>query len=84
MGRVLISTAVGVEGIPMVEGEHYLRAEAPEEFADHMTRAAGDAALRDRLGAFGRALVEREYGCPRLGDRLEAAYASAARAMRKL
>lgn len=82
MGRVLVSTAVGVEGIPMREGEHYLRAETPQEFVEQMTRAAGDPALRDRLGAAGRALVEREYGWAPLGDRLEAAYASAARGTR--
>lgn len=77
MGRVLISTAVGVEGIPMVEGEHYLRAETPQEFVEQIARAAADSGLRDRLSAAGRALVEREYGWRRLGDRLEEAYALA-------
>jgi len=74
MGRVLISTALGVEGIPVVDGEHYLRAETPDDFARQIARVAGDAAMRARLGAAGRALVEREFGWRELGERLTNAW----------
>jgi len=78
MGRVLVSTAVGVEGIPVVDGEHYLRAETPDEFVAQVARASGDPAMRDRLSRAGRALVEREFGWTHLGDRLHEVYCAAA------
>lgn len=74
MGRVLISTAVGVEGIPAIDGWHYLRAETPADFVAQIDRAAQDANLRDRLGAAGRELVEEQFGWKRLGERLDQAY----------
>ena len=79
MGRVLVSTAVGVEGIPVVDGEHFLRAETPDEFASQIARAAADRELRERLSGAGRALVERDFGWTRLGERLHDAYNGAAR-----
>jgi glycosyltransferase involved in cell wall biosynthesis len=33
MGRPIVSTRLGVEGLPLREKEHYLAAETPEEFA---------------------------------------------------
>lgn len=74
MGRVLVSTALGVEGIPVVDGEHYLRAESPDDFARQIARVSADSALRDRLALAGRALVEREFGWRELGRRLTRAW----------
>jgi glycosyltransferase involved in cell wall biosynthesis len=42
-----------------------------------LDRLAGDEALREKLGAAGRAKAEREWSWPRLVDRMDAAYAEA-------
>jgi len=58
-GVPVLSTALGVEGIGAVPGEHYVEAETVEEFAEAARRLATDAELRARLCAGGRSLAER-------------------------
>jgi len=58
MGCPVISTAIGVEGLPLVPGEHYLLADGPADLADAMNRLLGDAVLRRRLSAAARRFVE--------------------------
>ena len=40
-GRPVISTSLGAEGLPVVAGEHFLRADDPESFAAAAERLAG-------------------------------------------
>jgi glycosyltransferase involved in cell wall biosynthesis len=61
MERPLVSTALGVSGLALVEGEHYLRAETAEEFSRQIARLEADASLREALGRRGRAVVEQRY-----------------------
>jgi glycosyltransferase involved in cell wall biosynthesis len=58
-GVPVLSTALGVEGLGAVPGEHYLEAETVEDFAEAARRLATDVALRARLCAAGRSLAER-------------------------
>ena len=60
-GVPVVSTAIGVEGLDAVDGEHYLRAESPDEWRAALVRLLGDAALRERLSVAGRRLVEDRY-----------------------
>lgn len=60
LGRPIVSTALGVEGLPLVAGEHYLQAEDAAGFAQAL------AALRREL----------ETGDPALARRCEAARAA--------
>jgi glycosyltransferase involved in cell wall biosynthesis len=60
LGRPIVSTALGVEGLPLEPGYHYLRGERPEEFAaaiGSLRRLAGEspAALEAMLSAARRA-----------------------------
>ena len=57
LGIPVVSTTIGVEGLPVTDGEHYLRADGAEEFADAIVRLLSDAALRDTLSR--RARVAR-------------------------
>lgn len=61
MGRAIVSTSVGCEGLDVEPGRSILVADDPEAFARETVRALRDAALATRLGAEGRALVERRY-----------------------
>ena len=49
MGCPIVSTSIGVEGLPLEPDQHYLLADDPEEFAAAVVRLLNDATLRDRL-----------------------------------
>ncbi|MDQ2999213.1 MAG: glycosyltransferase family 4 protein, partial [Chloroflexota bacterium] len=75
-GLPLVTTALAAEGIDLHQSESALFAEQPREFAAAIVRLLNDAALRVRLGAAGRALVERDYDAEQIGARLAGLYAS--------
>jgi glycosyltransferase involved in cell wall biosynthesis len=76
MSRALVSTGLGVEGLDLVDGVHYLRAETSDEFVTQIRRLEQDSALRSRLASAGRALVERNYSWSVIGDALDRAFHS--------
>lgn len=57
-GRPLVSTAKGVEGFPVVAGEHALVHDDAAAFAGAVTLAYRDPAAADRLAGAGRQLAE--------------------------
>ena len=61
MGKAVVSTSIGAEGLPLVPGRHFLNADGPDAFARSVVTLLGDPALRARLGAAGRELVERQF-----------------------
>jgi polysaccharide biosynthesis protein PslH len=61
MGMPVISTTVGAEGLPVQHGENVLLADDPAAFAEQTVRLLSDAALRRRLGAAARELVQGRY-----------------------
>jgi glycosyltransferase involved in cell wall biosynthesis len=73
-GLPVVTTALAAEGIDLREGESALFAERPAEFAAAIARLLGDANLRARLGAAGRAIVERDYDAEQVGARLVRLY----------
>ncbi len=77
MGKAIVSTSVGCEGLQVRHGEHLLIADSPEEFADCVLRLFDDSDLCERMGRNGRLLVEREYSNQQSARRLCAAYEEA-------
>jgi glycosyltransferase involved in cell wall biosynthesis len=75
MGRPMVSTPVGCEGIEVRGGEHLLIADDPQAFADATLRLLAEPDLAAGLGRAGRDLVEREYGWASITARLESFYA---------
>ncbi len=70
MGKAVVSTAVGAEGLPVRAGEELLIAGEPDEFAQAVIRTLTDEELNDRLSRNARAAV-----CERFGwDRAAAAF----------
>ncbi len=61
MGRPVVSTGVGVEGLDVVPGQHFLLADEAEVFAEAILRLLADAGLRARIATAARALVEARY-----------------------
>ena len=61
MGKAVVSTSIGAEGLPLTPGEHYLAADEPAEFARAVVGLLRDGEHRRRLGEAGRQLVEARY-----------------------
>ncbi len=71
MGRPVVSTPLGCEGIDVRHGEHLLIASDPAEFAVHVLRLLDDPDFAARLGAQGRQLVESRYSWAVAANRLD-------------
>jgi sugar transferase (PEP-CTERM/EpsH1 system associated) len=74
MGKAMVSTSIGCEGIDVTPGEHLLTADTPDAFARATLALLGDPARRRALGRAARALVERRYAWPVIRDQLLDAY----------
>lgn len=61
MGKALVSTSIGCEGIAVSPGDHLLLADTAADFAQAVCHLLRDEALRAALGKKGRELVERQY-----------------------
>jgi glycosyltransferase involved in cell wall biosynthesis len=67
MGKAVVATSVGAEGLPVVPGQHFLQADTPGEFAQAVVTLLKDPARRHALGAAGRRLVEERYSWAQVG-----------------
>jgi polysaccharide biosynthesis protein PslH len=73
-GLPVVTTAQAAEGIDLEHQRSALFAERPAEFAAAILQLLNDQAARVRLGAAGRAVVERDYDAHKVGARLAALY----------
>ncbi len=69
MGCPIVSTSIGVEGLPVEEGMHYLRADSPAEFVDAVKALLTDRALRLRISRAAREFVEQKCSHERASAR---------------
>ena len=74
MGKAVVSTSVGAEGLDLKDGEEIFIADAPQPFAEAVTRLLTDPALRRRIGENGRARVEKDYDWRSIGEKLYQRY----------
>jgi glycosyltransferase involved in cell wall biosynthesis len=58
MGKAVVSTSIGAEGLPVIHGEHVLLADTAEDFAAAVVRVLSDHTLRAGLERAGRRFVE--------------------------
>lgn len=71
MGKAVVSTTIGAEGLPLVDGLHWMRADEPAAFANATIALLRDPARRRRLGAAGRRLVEERYSWAQVAAEFE-------------
>lgn len=74
MGKPVVTTSVGCEGLAAVDGENILIRDEPAAFADAVARVLDNPALACRLGERGRATAERLYSWNVIGKRMNDAY----------
>ena len=78
MGKAVVSTPIGVEGLPLIDGEHVVQAEGAQAFADSVVGLLRDPKRRRRIERSARKLVERNFSWERAASVfLDACYAVA-------
>ena len=62
MGLPVVSTTIGIEGLDVDHGTHFLRADGADELASATLKLLADGALRLTLSRAARGLVEERFG----------------------
>jgi glycosyltransferase involved in cell wall biosynthesis len=71
MGKAVVSTTIGAEGLPVTDGEHVMLADDPASFARAVIDLLRDAGRRARLETAARALVLERYDWSAVAGDLE-------------
>ncbi len=74
MGKAIVSTSIGAEGIPIVSGHDIFIADKPDVFADAVIRLLEDASTRRQFGIRARELVVREFDMKKIALIVDAIY----------
>lgn len=70
LGRPIVSTSVGCEGIEVSDGINIMIADTAEAFVEKVMQMLGDPVLRDNIRSQARKLVEDKYGWNQLADKM--------------
>ena len=76
MGKAVVSTSVGCEGLAAEDGRNILIRDDPDGFAQAVQVVLHDPALRRQLGIEGRRTVERHYSWDGIGESMLLLYRS--------
>jgi glycosyltransferase involved in cell wall biosynthesis len=71
MGKAVVSTSIGAEGLPLEEGVHIVRADDPDSFARQVLKLMQNPALRQQMASAGRELMEQKYSWARVAGDFE-------------
>lgn len=74
MGKAVVSTSQGCEGLDAVDGENILVRDRPEAFAEAINRVLSDECLRRRLGRRARKTAEEKYSWEVVGAEMNRTY----------
>ena len=69
MGKAIVSTTVGAEGLPVKSGIELLLADTPEAFAREVVRVLTDEPFARALGRRAEAVVRTQFGWDRVAAR---------------
>jgi polysaccharide biosynthesis protein PslH len=71
MGKAVVSTTVGAEGLALTPGREYVAADDPRSFADAVVSLLRDTRRRRAIGQAGRKLVEERYSWAQVAEEFE-------------
>jgi sugar transferase (PEP-CTERM/EpsH1 system associated) len=77
MGKAVVSTTIGAEGLPVAQGKNIVIADQPAEFARAVVRLVRDQAARQQIEAAARRLVVDHYDWSAVANDFETALLSA-------
>lgn len=69
-GKLVISTAIGMQGIDAINGQDFLQADSPTDFADAINKALMDKDAAEKIALNGAALVKQSYNATILAEKL--------------
>ncbi|MGH7519913.1 MAG: glycosyltransferase family 4 protein, partial [Gemmatimonadales bacterium] len=76
MGKAVVSTSIGCEGLAAEDGKNMLIRNDPDGFAQAVCAVLADRTLQQRLATEGRRTVERLYDWERIGESVLTSYMS--------
>ncbi|MFN3337616.1 MAG: glycosyltransferase, partial [Thermomicrobium sp.] len=74
VGKAVVSTRLGAEGVECEHGRHLLLADEPQEFAECVLSLLASPEQRLALGRAGRRLIMEEYAWERIAEKLLTVY----------
>lgn len=74
MGKAIVATSIGAEGLGARNGEDMLIADTPDAFADAVARVLHDETLRRSLGAAARRTAVERFSWTTIGETVRALY----------
>jgi glycosyltransferase involved in cell wall biosynthesis len=74
LGRPVVSTTIGCEGLDVVDGEHILIADSAELFVEQTVRLLTDKVLYQKIATNARRLVVDRYDWDAIAAKLEQVY----------
>ncbi len=77
LGRVVITTSIGAEGIPAEPGRHLLIADSAEEFEKQMNWCMGNPVSMKEMGLEAREFIREHFSNLEIAGRVYAAYEKA-------
>jgi glycosyltransferase involved in cell wall biosynthesis len=79
MGKAVVSTTIGAEGLPVTTGSDIILADDPEHFANVVCRMLDSLEERRRIGGAARRLVEDKYRWATVAKHVESVLQSQSR-----
>lgn len=76
MGKAVVSTTVGAEGLSLQNRDEIIIADKPAAFAEEVVRLLTIPSLRREIGENGRKRVEQDYDWKNIGEKLVGIYQS--------
>ena len=70
LGKLVITTTVGAEGIAYEDGKHLLIADTPERFVSQIEKCINDKSLCETIGENARQLIREEYDIEKVTQKL--------------
>jgi glycosyltransferase involved in cell wall biosynthesis len=61
MGKAIISTSIGAEGIPVTHFENIIIADNPKEFADAITELSKNDELKQKIKKNARSFIQNQF-----------------------
>jgi glycosyltransferase involved in cell wall biosynthesis len=74
MGKAVVTTSVGAEGIDVTSGENVIIADHPDDFAKAIAELLKDPEKMERMGKKARELVLEKYDWKKIGKRYSTVY----------
>lgn len=69
-GKIVVSTAVGMQGIEAKNGEHYIEVNTAGDFSDAISRCLTDTQWAEKIAEKGRLLIQSGYDAGRIAGNL--------------